>query len=293
MVSQGTGNGKRRRWGAGALALTVATVATFAALAPNAAFGASSDLALTKSDSPDPVRVGQQLTYTITVTDNGPGPVGSATVTDKLPQQVDFVRATSTRGTCVRKSRTVTCELGPMSPYYSEAVVEIVVRPTKARVIENTASVAVQAPDMDPNPANNSATESTTVRPRGGTTTTPKCAGHDVTMLGTPGPDVLVGTPKRDVIKARGGRDRIRGLGKGDIVCAGPGADIVRGGRGADLLKGGAGNDVLRGGPGADRLKGGKGNDVLRGGPGNDVLNGGPGKDRCRGGGGNDIKRSC
>jgi uncharacterized repeat protein (TIGR01451 family) len=30
------------------------------------------DLAVTKTDSPDPVKIGQNITYTITVTNNGP-----------------------------------------------------------------------------------------------------------------------------------------------------------------------------------------------------------------------------
>src|SRR5207237_356414 len=40
------------------------------------------DLAVTKTGSPNPVNAGQNLTYTITVTNNGPNNVTGATVTD-------------------------------------------------------------------------------------------------------------------------------------------------------------------------------------------------------------------
>ena len=46
---------------------------------------ASADLSVTKSDSPDPVVAGQNLTYTINFTNNGPNPATSVTVSDTVP----------------------------------------------------------------------------------------------------------------------------------------------------------------------------------------------------------------
>jgi hypothetical protein len=40
----------------------------------SAASPVTADLKITKTDSPDPVRVGQNLTYTIGVEDQGPSP---------------------------------------------------------------------------------------------------------------------------------------------------------------------------------------------------------------------------
>jgi hypothetical protein len=37
----------------------------------------------------------------------------------------------------------------------------------------------------------------------------PMCLGHEATIVGTPGPDILRGTAKRDVIVARGGHDQV------------------------------------------------------------------------------------
>jgi V8-like Glu-specific endopeptidase len=120
-----------------------------------------------------------------------------------------------------------------------------------------------------------------------------RCAGREVTHLGTPGDDRIVGTPGNDVIKALGGDDVIIARGGDDVICAGPGDDVVRGGKGRDVLRGGAGNDRLRGGKGRDVLRGGGGRDRLFGGPGNDRLFGGPGRDRCDGGPGRDRSRGC
>jgi len=51
------------------------------------------DLAVTKSDDPDPVIVGTLLTYTLLVTNNGPSVARNAVVTDTLPPEVAFVSA--------------------------------------------------------------------------------------------------------------------------------------------------------------------------------------------------------
>jgi uncharacterized repeat protein (TIGR01451 family) len=119
----------------------------------------SADLSITKSDSPDPVTVGSNLTYTITVTNNGPSAATGVTMTDPLPGTVTFVSATPSQGNCTGTT-TVTCSLGSLSNGGS-ATVTIVVTPNQAGGISNTASVTGN--EADPNTNNNSATEPTTV----------------------------------------------------------------------------------------------------------------------------------
>jgi uncharacterized repeat protein (TIGR01451 family) len=128
---------------------------------------AAADLAVTQTDSPDPVTARGQVTYTVTVQNSGPGGASSVTLTDVLPD-ASFVSATPSQGTCVRvgkggRAGTLTCELGTIASGAS-ANVSVVVSPSKAGTITNVASVRAAEPDG--NRANNTATESTTVLPR-------------------------------------------------------------------------------------------------------------------------------
>ena len=56
------------------------------------------DLAITKTDSPDPVVAGGLLTYTINVTNNGPADATEVVVTDTLPAGTTFSPVPSLHG---------------------------------------------------------------------------------------------------------------------------------------------------------------------------------------------------
>ncbi|HEX2915372.1 MAG TPA: DUF11 domain-containing protein, partial [Chloroflexia bacterium] len=78
-------------------------------------FTSNADLSITKSDSPDPVIAGNQLTYTITVKNNSTDTVANGvTVTDTLDPNTTFVSASG--ATCTNSGQTVTCNIGAMSP---------------------------------------------------------------------------------------------------------------------------------------------------------------------------------
>ena len=115
------------------------------------------DLSITNTDLPDPVLVGDTLTYTITVTNNGPVGATNVVVTDTLPGSVSLVSAPGCTG-----SGTLTCAVATLASGDS-AILTITVTPTSAGDITNTASVA--ASESDPNTANNLATSTTTVNP--------------------------------------------------------------------------------------------------------------------------------
>jgi len=125
------------------------------------------DLPVAMNDSPDPIPARDQLTYTVTVRNDGPAGATGATLVDTLPDAV-FVSATPTQGNCVRQGKgnsdsVLTCELGPLAAG-GTATVTIVVSPPRAGTITNTASVRANEPD--PDRADNTATQTTTVLPR-------------------------------------------------------------------------------------------------------------------------------
>jgi uncharacterized repeat protein (TIGR01451 family) len=292
-------HGANRRWGrlagATALALGVLLVALLGISGGAGAAPGDTDLALTMSDSPDPVTAGDNLTYTIKVDNPGTLPATAVTVTDDLPAGVDFVSATG--GICQRDADKVTCDLGQVDAA-TTATVTIVVKTNKAGTLSNTASVT--SPE-DIVLANNSDTATTTVnkppakpkkpkkpkKPRG----RPSCAAP--TIAGTAGDDTITGTAHGDVIVTFGGNDSVFAGGGSDLICTGGGADFVFADRGGDTVIGGSGPDRLLGGDGGDLLKGKNGRDRLKGNEGNDVLNGGKKRDRCKGGPGRDVLLRC
>jgi len=122
----------------------------------------SADLGITKTDSPDPVTVGANVTYTITVTNAGPSSASNVSVTDTLPATLTHVSSTSTQGSCGFTSPTVTCAVGTLLNG-GTATITIIATANTAGTISNTASVS--ATDSDPNVTNNSATATTTATP--------------------------------------------------------------------------------------------------------------------------------
>jgi uncharacterized repeat protein (TIGR01451 family) len=247
----------------------------------------STDLALTKSDSPDPVAEGGRLTYTIQVRNLGAGDATEVVVTDPLSaSDVDFVSATATGGTCEQKAKTVTCTLGTVNAG-TTATVTIVVEPKKTGNLSNTATVVSP---QDSTPTNNQATATTVVNQTG---KAPKASCATPTITGTTGDDVITGTDRADVIVTLEGNDQVFAGGGKDLVCTDGGADFVNGGPGGDTAIGGADPDTLKGKGGDDLLKGKGGPDRLRGNAGNDTLNGGGSRDSCKGGAGSDTLIRC
>ena len=118
---------------------------------------ASADLRVTMTHSPEPVTLGQNLAYFITLNDFGPSTSTNVVLTDVLPAGLVFVSATPSQGSCGQLSGTVTCNFGTVP---SSASVTIMVTPVGTGTTTNTASV--NGSESDPNPANNAATNSVT-----------------------------------------------------------------------------------------------------------------------------------
>ncbi len=120
----------------------------------------SADMAIVKTATPNPVSQGETLTYTLVVTNNGPASATNVTVADTLPTTVTYFSVTTNTGTCSEAGGTVTCLLGTMANAGTATIAILTVAGTPG-VVSNTATVT--ADQTDPNPANNSSTQTETI----------------------------------------------------------------------------------------------------------------------------------
>jgi uncharacterized repeat protein (TIGR01451 family) len=120
--------------------------------------GVPADLSITKSAQAGSVRLGEQIVYTITVVNAGPGEATDVQVTDPVPALTSFVSASTTRGSCSESGGTVTCDLGDFANG-GRATITLNVRAEEIGVAENAATVAANEPD--PNEGDNTDSEST------------------------------------------------------------------------------------------------------------------------------------
>ncbi len=120
-----------------------------------------SDLALTLSDSPDPVTGTTPLTYTIAVTNTGPDEASSLSVSQTLPAGVVFDSAGGSGWTCGESGGVVTCTR-PGLAVGAAPLITVQVTPGPAAAVL-TSSATVSAANADPNAANNSDNETTAV----------------------------------------------------------------------------------------------------------------------------------
>ena len=123
---------------------------------------ARADLSVTKSDSPDPVIAGTNVTYTVTVNNAGPSDAQNVTVTDTLPAGTSHV--SDTVGCVEAPAGVLTCSLGALAVGGSVSFdVVVAVEPSVPHGTIVTNSVSVSSSTIDPVPANDGRNESTTV----------------------------------------------------------------------------------------------------------------------------------
>jgi uncharacterized repeat protein (TIGR01451 family) len=115
------------------------------------------DPAITKEVNVGDAKIGDEVIFTIRVTNNGPGTADDVVVTDPIPDYMDVIEATTTRGDVSSNGRTVIVTIGKV-PAGDEVTIRIRVRvneraaPPEGR---NSASVSTSSPGDDP--SNNSA----------------------------------------------------------------------------------------------------------------------------------------
>lgn len=118
------------------------------------------DLSVTKSDSPDPVKRGKTLTYTVMVSNQGPSDATNAVLQDTLPRRMRLLSVAPSQGSCSRAARLITCSFGTLASGGSTTVT-IEVKPRRCGFRTNAALVS--ATESDPDPTNNIAKARTMV----------------------------------------------------------------------------------------------------------------------------------
>lgn len=128
--------------------------------------GETADLSISKTAELDPISVGFNLSYTLSITNHGPDSASNVRVVDLLPWSVQFVSFACSQGTYSKTGDTLSCELGSLAKdETAQAVIEVI--PTTDGKITNTASVSSTA--FDPDSSNNSVIQNTSVIPTGTT----------------------------------------------------------------------------------------------------------------------------
>ncbi|UXI66242.1 hypothetical protein N4264_15955 [Tahibacter amnicola] len=178
---------------------------------------ASADLAVTVVDSPDPVLAGNNLTYTVTVTNNGPDAASTVSLSDTLPGTLTFVSFTAPGGwSCttpaVGAGGTVSCSIASLG--VGSAVFTLVgnvpADTPAGTIFSNTATAS--STTSDPSTGNES-----------GTATTTTAVGVDlaVTVADAPDPVVAGATVTYTVTVANAGPSTAANVSLSDTLPAG------------------------------------------------------------------------
>ncbi len=152
------------------------------------ALGASADLAITKTDGVTTATAGGSVTYTITASNAGPSDAAGATVADTFPASLTctWTCAGAAGGTCTASGSgningTVNLPKSGSVTYTAHCTISAAATGTLA----NTATVTAPAGVTDPNPGNNSATDTDTVAAAGAAVSGTKTAAGSFVVGGT------------------------------------------------------------------------------------------------------------
>jgi uncharacterized repeat protein (TIGR01451 family) len=287
---------------------------------------AQADVSVTKSETPNPVAPGDNVTYTLTVRNNDTSDAAGVSLTDAVPLNTTFVSAAQISGPAftlttpaVGGTGNFVATIGTLAANASATFVVVEQVDSElagGTTISNTATVTSTSSDTDQ--ANNSATARSRVNIPGQlvcevtTENSPGESGAATVAADADNPDaavlIVTGTSGNDVIVIEPrpvNRSQIRVKINGHVAGIFASSDVQHivafGLAGNDIivvnatlsqpatLFGDDGNDYLYGGRGNDQLDGGSGNDHLFGGSGDDTLCGGDGNDYVYGQNGNDL----
>jgi uncharacterized repeat protein (TIGR01451 family) len=128
----------------------------------------TANLAVTNSDAPDPVNSGDTITYTQSITNNGPDTAANANITESIGSGVTFQSIAAPAGwSCtapaIGGTGTINCSIASLANAGSASFTVVVNVTAVSGSVTNTITGSSDASDTVP--ANNSATATTAVTP--------------------------------------------------------------------------------------------------------------------------------
>ncbi len=263
------------------------------------------DLAIAKTDSPDPVAAGSTLTYNLKVSNIGTADATGVVVQDTLPVSLTNITATGGSGFTVNQAGNVVTFSGGTiaaggsadfvitgipSSAVNSLVNNAVVDPNNAIVefnetnnsilIDTTVTGINPSPSPSPTPGSPSPSPSPSPTP----IVNPFPSFSNTFITGTDAGELFNLTDVGDAIAAGGGDDTVFGFNGNDLEFGNQGNDQLNGNQGNDTLYGGQDNDIVSGGKDSDFVYGDRGDDIVNGNNGNDIVYGGKGNDTVYGG---------
>jgi uncharacterized repeat protein (TIGR01451 family) len=169
------------------------------------------DLSVTNSGSPNPVSAGSNITYTQSVTNNGPASASTISFTDPIPANTTVVSLTGPSGwTCSATSTPPACTIATLAANTTANFTYVVtVSGTAAAGSTIAQTDSVTSSTSDPNSTNNSATANVGVADSAGLSITnvanpvPVAAGNNIIysqVVTNSGPSVASGASVTETI---------------------------------------------------------------------------------------------
>ena len=116
------------------------------------------DLAISIAGPSEPMVAGGTVSYTIAITDSGPGDATGLAVIARLSEDVGFVSASGPGWSCSAAGQDVTCLDPALAAAEASQIALVVTAPAAGGPVSSTARVTAVTPDADP--SNNTATAS-------------------------------------------------------------------------------------------------------------------------------------